>query len=119
MTATIYVRDLRIHARHGVLPQERTVGAWFIVNLSVEAGISRAMTTDDLAGTVSYADLTDLVRREMARPAALIEHVAWRIASAVLEDFPLVEVVSIDIMKQNPPMGADCAGAGCAIRLSR
>ncbi len=119
MNTTIYIRDLRIFAHHGVLPQERTVGAFFIINMSIEADVSEAMRTDDIRATVSYADLLDVVKREMAIPAALLEHVAWRTANAVLDGFPLVEAVSIDIMKQNPPMGADCAGAGIHFSLHK
>ena len=115
----IQIKDLKIYARHGVLPQERTVGAYFIINLNVDADIAAAMASDDLADTISYADMLELVRREMATPSKLLEHVAARIARAILDRFPQAAAVDIDIMKQNPPMGADCAGAGVRTRITR
>ena len=116
---SVYIRDLRIFAHHGVLPQERTVGAYFILNLCVEADISKAMLTDAIEDTISYAELLHIVQSEMATPSALLEHVAGRIARAILHSFPQARAVNIDIMKQNPPMGADCAGAGVAITMHR
>ena len=117
MESIIYLRDLKLFAHHGVLPQERTVGAYFILNISVEADLSEAMATDALEATISYADVLDVVRRQMAVPSALLEHVARRIADDILATFSQARAIDIDIMKQNPPMGADCAGAGVKLRV--
>lgn len=117
MNSRIFIAGLRMRACHGVLPQERIVGGDFEVNLSVEYDISRAMATDDVADTLSYADLSDLVRREMAVPSNLLEHVAGRIAKAIIERWPQVQSVSLSITKLNPPMGADCDGAGVELHL--
>ncbi len=117
MSSRIFIAGLRMRACHGVLPQERTVGGDFEVSLSVEYDITRAMATDDVADTLSYADLSELVRREMAVPSNLLEHVAGRIAKAIIERWPQVQSVSLSITKLNPPMGADCDGAGVELHL--
>ena len=117
MSSRIFIAGLRLRACHGVLPQERIVGGDFEVNLSVEYDITRAMATDDVADTLSYADLSELVRREMAVPSNLLEHVAGRIAKAIIERWPQVQSVSLSITKLNPPMGADCDGAGVELHL--
>ena len=83
LSSKIILKDIRIFAHHGVLPQERTVGAYFILNISVQTDFSRALVTDDLDGTISYADLFDLVKGEMATPSRLLEHVAGRICRAI------------------------------------
>ena len=95
------------------------MGAFFIINISIEADITAAMASDDLADTVSYAEVVALVKKEMAVPSALLEHVAGRMARAILGRFPQAMAVALDITKQNPPMGADCDGAGVAVRLER
>lgn len=115
----IFLRDVRLYARHGVMPQERTVGAEFAVSLSVAYDISRAIATDDVAHTLSYADLLSLVQREMAVPSNLLEHVAGRIARAVLATWPEADSVSIELTKLNPPMGALCGGAGVSLTMTR
>ena len=117
MNSRIFIAGLRMRACHGVLPQERIVGGDFEVNLSVEYDITRAMATDDVADTLSYADLSELVRREMAVPSNLLEHVAGRIAKTIIERWPQVQSVSLSITKLNPPMGADCDGAGVELHL--
>ena len=102
-----------------MLPQERTVGAYYIINVSVEVDVAHAMLSDDVADTISYADILDIVRREMAVPSHLLENVASRIGKAILKEYPTASAVTIDLMKQNPPMGADCAGAGVILRQER
>jgi dihydroneopterin aldolase len=117
MNSTVFINRLRLYARHGVMEQERRVGAEFEVSLRVQYNISRAMETDDVADTLSYADLSDLVHREMAVPSRLLEHVAGRIAHAVIQAWPEAEAVDVTLTKLNPPMGADCAGAGVELHL--
>ena len=119
MNSRIFIQGMRLYARHGVMAQERRVGQEFEVSVSVDYDISRAMATDDVASTLSYADLCDLVRAEMAVPSQLLEHVAGRIGRAVLARWPEAEAVDVSIVKLNPPMGVLCAGAGVALRLTK
>ena len=108
----IYLRDVRFYAYHGVLPQESRVGGWYTVNLRVGCDLSRAAATDEVTDTVSYADLYELLKREMAQPSKLLEHVAGRILRALEAASPLVTSADLWLTKDNPPMGADCQGAG-------
>ncbi|MBQ7494271.1 MAG: dihydroneopterin aldolase [Bacteroidaceae bacterium] len=114
----VLIRNLRLFAHHGVLPQERTVGAYFIINLRIQTDFSRAMDTDELDGTISYADVFEVVKAEMAVPSRLLEHVAGRICRAILHRFPTAVSVHLELLKENPPMGADCAGAGVVLEMS-
>ena len=115
----VFLRDVRLHARHGVSPQETAVGADFIVNLRAEYDISRAIETDDVADTLSYADVFGVVKREMAIPSRLLEHVAGRIAKALFAEFPGITALDLAITKVNPPMGACCNGAGIEMHSTR
>ena len=93
----IYLKEARFHAYHGVFPQEQTVGM-------VEV-------------TLDYGALYRLIEREMAVPSQLLEHVAGRIANAVLETFPQVTSLDLTVTKLNPPIGGDCKGAGVEVHL--
>lgn len=108
----IFLRDLRFHAFHGVLPQERQVGGNFVVDLRVGYPLAQAMASDQVEDTLNYASLYALVEREMQQPSALLEHVAGRIAQAIAKNFPQALSIDLTLTKQNPPMGADCKGAG-------
>ena len=115
----VLLKDIRLQGFHGVLPQERVVGAYFIINVSIGTDFSRAMATDELEGTISYADAYEVVKAEMAMPSQLLEHLAGRICKALLERFPAADTIHLEIFKENPPMGADCGGAGVSVDVKR
>lgn len=106
-----------MHAYHGVLPQERTVGNDYLINIKVGYPWIRATQTDDVTDTLSYATLAELVKREMLVPSNLVEHVAGRIVEAVKAEFPAATYVRLRLTKIAPPMSADCDGAGVEIEL--
>ncbi len=110
---------MRFFARHGVAPQENLVGNEFILNLRLKTDISRAVETDDVSHTVSYADVYQSVKDEMEIPSHLLEHVGGRIAGRLFHDFPSIEGVELSLMKRNPPMGADIEAAGVELCIRR
>lgn len=118
MSSKIYLRNVRFHAFHGVLPQEGIVGNDYLVNLVLDYDFSSAMKTDDLQGTLNYAEVYQKVREEMALPSKLLEHVAGRIAHRLFSDFPEIQKLQLSITKVNPPMGADSDGAGVEVVLT-
>ena len=118
MSSKIYLRNVRFHAFHGVLPQEGIVGNDYLVNLVLDYDFSSAMKTDDLQGTLNYAEVYQKVREEMAVPSKLLEHVAGRIAHRLFSDFPEIQELQLSITKVNPPMGADSDGAGVEVVLT-
>ena len=118
MSSKIYLRNVRFHAFHGVLPQEGIVGNDYLVNLVLDYDFSSAMKTDDLQGTLNYAEVYQKVREEMAVSSKLLEHVAGRIAQRLFSDFPEIQKLQLSITKVNPPMGADSDGAGVEVVLT-
>ena len=118
MSSKIYLRNVRFHAFHGVLPQEGIVGNDYLVNLVLDYDFSSALKTDDLQGTLNYAEVYQKVREEMAVPSKLLEHVAGRIAHRLFSDFPEIQILQLSITKVNPPMGADSDGAGVEVVLT-
>lgn len=113
----IMLREVRFHAFHGVMPQERKVGADFAVTLRVKADLGRPVFSDNVDDTLNYAALYEVLKREMAQPSRLLEHIAGRIGQAVFDSFPQVETVDVMLTKLNPPMGADSAGAAVELHL--
>ena len=118
MSSKIYLRNVRFHAFHGVLPQEGIVGNDYLVNLVLDYDFSSALKTDDLQGTLNYAEVYQKVREEMAVPSKLLEHVAGRIAHRLFSDFSEIQKLQLSITKVNPPMGADSDGAGVEVVLT-
>lgn len=118
MSSKIYLRNVRFHAFHGVLPQEGIVGNDYLVNLVLDYDFSSAMQTDELQGTLNYAEVYQKVREEMTVPSKLLEHVAGRIAHRLFSDFPEIQKLQLSITKVNPPMSADSDGAGVEVVLT-
>lgn len=115
----IYLKEIRCYAYHGVAPQENLIGNEYVIDLKLKVDISRASQTDDVEDTVSYADVYELVKTEMAISSKLLEHVGGRIATKLFEVFPTIEEIELRLSKRNPPMGADIDAAGIEIHCSR
>ena len=107
----ICLHEVRFYAFHGVMPQERSVGGEFLVSVKVGYPLEKAMSSDDVADTLNYAALYELVKKEMMQPSSLLEHVMGRIVEAIEKAFPEVASVEVKIKKVNPPMGSDSNGA--------
>ena len=96
---------MRFYAHHGCFEQERAIGIHFLVDLRFETDTARAERTDRISDTVSYLDVYQVVKEQMAIPSNLLENVARRICDAVLERFTAVDKVDVKVSKLNPPLG--------------
>ena len=113
----IFLNGLRFHAFHGVMPQERLTGNDYRVDLKIDFPLEKAVGSDDVNDTLNYATVYAAVKEEMDVPSQLIERVAYRIADRLFRTFKAINEVEIKVEKCNPPMGADCEGAGVELHL--
>ena len=120
MTETfIYIDNLRLHAFHGVLPQERTVGNEYTINIKVGYPWEKAATTDNVRDTLNYAMLADTIKDVMMQPANLLETVAARISDAVRTSFPQVSSITLDLKKVAPPVEHNVDACGVVLEWKR
>lgn len=117
--STIFVNDIQLHAYHGVMPQEQLTGNDYLVSVSAQYPIDKAITTDEVQHTLNYAMVYDIVKEEMSISSKLVEHVAGRIAQHLMKQFADISAVQVRVTKLNPPMGAQCAGAGVEVEMTR
>lgn len=104
MNGTIEINGLKLFARHGVYQQEQELGNKFEVTVHLRYPIEHAMRTDDLTQTLNYAETVDIIHEVMATPSRLLEHVAYRLHSALMSRYPDITGGSIRIAKLNPPI---------------
>jgi 7,8-dihydroneopterin aldolase/epimerase/oxygenase len=115
----ITLRGLRVHGRHGVLPEERAVGQPFVVDVSLDVDTRPAARSDDLAQTIDYSRLaTDLAEAVSKDPVDLIETVAQRVADLCL-DQPRVAAVEVTIHKPEAPVDVQLDDIAVTIHRSR
>jgi dihydroneopterin aldolase / 2-amino-4-hydroxy-6-hydroxymethyldihydropteridine diphosphokinase len=88
----------------GVLAHERDAPQPVRIDLSIEADLHDAGTSDALDDTVDYGAVAQRVAEEVrAATDTLLERLAQRIADAVLER-PRVEAVHVALTKLRPPI---------------
>lgn len=120
MINTIHIERLALHGYHGVMSQERKIGAMFYVTLHIDVEVTdEALHNDNLNGTVSYADIIQVVKQEMSVSSALLEHLAYRVGHKLITDFSSIKSLNIRIDKENPPCGANVAAIGVSMNLCR
>jgi dihydroneopterin aldolase len=117
--SVISINAMHFYAHHGCFEQERAIGTNFRVDLRFDTDTRRAEVSDNIANTVSYLDVYQVVRREMEVPSNLLEHVGRRISDAVLAQFPAVESVTAIVHKLNPPLGGQMESVSVEITARR
>ncbi len=118
MRLTVAIDRQRVHARHGLLPQETRVGNMFEISVSVWYEVTDNLdeaAMEDISSTVNYAELADLVMKVMASPRQLLETVAIALRKAIVEKWPELGGGSITVVKLTPPISAVMRGATVSI----
>ena len=101
---TIEIERMSLFAYHGVMEQERRVGNTFEVSVALTYNVAEPVT-DQLDNTVNYAVITDIIKQQMSIPSKLLEHVASRIRTAILNRYPQVVTGYVKVIKTTPPLG--------------
>lgn len=118
MTTKIYIEDLKIYAFHGVLPEENLIGTYYLINVEVQTDFSKALASDNLGDTVSYALIHDIIQVEMKEKSKLMEHVCGRIINSIQQNIPEITYIKIKMTKLNPPMRGEMKGASVEVEKS-
>ena len=116
---TIELRDVHLFAHHGVMQQEREIGAWFTIDIALEINDSSCAASDRIDGTVSYADVYEILCSEMEQPSSLLENVCSRITKRLYETFAQISAIRITLCKDTPPMGGDRLKAAVTLSSKR
>ena len=104
---SIKLKNIKVFAYHGCLDEEGRIGSDYRIDLRVQGDLSRSAKTDSLKDTIDYVHLNKIVKQEMAIRSKLLETVAERILNRVLDELLLVQKVTVDVSKINPPIGGN------------
>lgn len=119
MKLEIQLEGMTFYAHHGVLEQERKVGNTFTVNLSLTISHKTSLYSDELADTIDYSKVYEVVKHEMSEPCLLLERLAGRLAKRLFEEFLHIEELTLSISKVKPPFSADISSATVCLMVQR
>jgi 7,8-dihydroneopterin aldolase/epimerase/oxygenase len=120
MSDTIFITGLVLHAYHGVMPHEGTVGQPFQLDLVLDIDLTDAARTDELKHTVSYDALATTASETFrARRYKLVEAAAGAVAEAVLARYPQIRGVRVTVHKPHAPIAATFRDVGVSIERTR
>jgi dihydroneopterin aldolase len=103
----IIVENIKIYSNHGCLDEEALIGSDYLVDIEIDADLSKSAETDDLQDTVDYVHLNKIVTEEVLVRAKLLETVAHRILLRVGDEIPMVTNAKVKLSKLNPPIGGN------------
>jgi len=119
MSGRIVLTGLRARGRHGVYDFERAQGQDFVVDVSLELALDKAVASDDVADTVHYGELAErLVAIVTGDPVNLIETLTGRLIDACLAD-PRVDAAEVTVHKPQAPIPHDFADVAVTLRRGR
>lgn len=107
----IGLEEMEFYAHHGVYDEEREKGGKYIVDVFVFIDASEAECNDDLAGTVNYELIYNIVSENMQEPVKLIEHLASKICTDIRQIIASDDKIRIKIKKIKPPLDGNIAAS--------
>jgi len=109
----VRLEDVRLFGYHGLFPEERKLGNWFVLNLAISKQITQAFE-DDINRTMDYGQLYTVCVEVMAEPVDLLETLCERMAKRCKALHPDYAELEIRIGKEHPPMGM-MGGSSCVV----
>jgi dihydroneopterin aldolase len=115
----VVLHNIRLEGRHGWSARELVTPQPFEVDVELMLDLRPAGIADDLARTVDYARVYDVVRRVVESTSyRLLEALAEAISQAILAGFPVAEV-GVRVRKPAVQLGGPLDYAGVEIRRRR
>jgi dihydroneopterin aldolase len=101
----IQIEEMEFYAFHGHFREEQIVGNKFLVDLTIETDMTKAMESDNLKDAVNYQRVYEIVKRRMGIKSHLLEHIAGQIIDALYAEMEGIKKITVKVSKMNPPMG--------------
>lgn len=100
----ICLRGLRFFAYHGVMPEEKTLGQQFRVDIDLYKSLLKPGQSDQVEDTINYAEVYHTIQTVVTGERYnLLERLAQRISDQVLQSFPC-DAVRVVIHKPGAPI---------------
>jgi len=100
MKTMLFIDGLEVFANHGLFEEENKLGQKFIFDIECELNYKKALFSDEMTDSVSYADIADVVVKTFNR-------------------FPEIENIKLKINKPAAPVRHHFEKCGVEVKISR
>ncbi|MDD5658943.1 MAG: 2-amino-4-hydroxy-6-hydroxymethyldihydropteridine diphosphokinase [Actinomycetota bacterium] len=118
----IFVKNLRLYGYHGVKPEEKTEGQYFIFNIKIKINKESFKDGDNICQTVNYSEVIRIIKEINSKNKFdLIETLAEKIAVKISEMSCMINKVKVKVEKAEPPINEklDSVGVSFETKLSQ
>lgn len=120
MRDRISVKNLKVFAHHGVLPEEKQKGQYFYLDIDIFGDFLIPCLTDSVEDTVNYDEVCSCAYKAMTENTFdLIERAAQVVCDSIFKQFDNVNEIEVTLKKPHAPVKCDIDYAAVTIRRRR
>ena len=120
MRTVLFIDNLEVFANHGLFEEENKLGQKFIFDIECELNYKKAMFSDEMTDSISYADITEVVvKTATTNTFNLLERLAGEILKNIFTEFPQIENINLKINKPGAPIKYHFEKCGVEVKTSR
>ena len=120
MRTVLFIDNLEVFANHGLFEEENKLGQKFIFDIECELNYKKAMFSDEMTDSTSYADIVEVVvKTATTNTFNLLERLAGEILKNIFTEFSQIENIKLKINKPGAPIKYHFEKCGVEVKPSR
>ena len=120
MKTVLFIDNLEVFANHGLFEEENKLGQKFIFDIECELNYKKAMFSDEMTDSISYADIAEVVvKTATTNTFNLLERLAGEILKNIFTEFSQIENINLKINKPGAPIKYHFEKCGVDVKTSR
>lgn len=120
MRTVLFIDNLEVFANHGLFEEENKLGQKFIFDIECELNYKKAMFSDEMTDSISYADIAEVVvKTATTNTFNLLERLAGEILKNIFTEFSQIENIKLKINKPGAPIKYHFEKCGVEVNVSR
>ncbi len=120
MRTKLFINSLEVFANHGLFEEENKLGQKFIFDIECELNYQKALFSDEMPDSISYADIADIVVNAATENTFnLLERLAGEVLKRIFDSFEQIENIKLKINKPSAPIKYHFEKCGVEVDMSR
>ena len=120
METKLFIDGLEVFSNHGLFAEEKKLGQKFIFDIECELNYKKAMFSDEMTDSISYADIAEVVvKTATTNTFNLLERLAGEILKNIFTEFSQIENINLKINKPGAPIKYHFEKCGVEVNVSR